>query len=298
MLRRMLWALATILFMLPAVPLSAQQAGDYLDVTLVNVKPEKSAEFTAVSKKIADANRRNNGDRWVAFEALYGKGDTVLFTSVRQQYADIEKANESFMSAVNKAYGKDAADKLFAQWEATVQGYRSELRRRRWDLSSKAPTDGAAYAKLVGEARFLRTIAVHVRPGHAADFEALLQNTKAARDKSSNAYPLLISQAVEGYKDTTFYVSTLRSSLATFDNNPTIREVLGEEGYKKFLQVNAESVESTESWLFRISPEISNPPDEVVAAAPDFWRPKHAAAPSSTKSKTDAMKPAEEKPKP
>jgi len=83
---------------------------------------------------------------------------------------------------------------------------------------------------------------------------------------------------IEGSKGTHFYISTLRSSLAGFDKNPTVREILGEEGYKKFLQVNAESVESTESALYRFSPELSNPPQEFVAAAPDFWSPKHAVA--------------------
>jgi hypothetical protein len=40
-------------------------------VYVTRVKPEKRAEFNAVCKKIADANRRHQGDTWVAMETLY-----------------------------------------------------------------------------------------------------------------------------------------------------------------------------------------------------------------------------------
>jgi hypothetical protein len=102
---------------------------------------------------------------------------------------------------------------------------------------------------------------------------------------------------MEGSKGTTFYVSALRASLGGFDKNPTLREILGEEGYKRFLQVNAESVESTESALYRFSPELSNPPEEVMAAAPDFWQPKPVIAESTTKPRATRVQPAAQKTK-
>ena len=297
MVRRAFWALAVA--MLLAVPVAVQAQGDYLDVYIVKVKPEKVAEFNAIAKKVVEANRRHNGDRWLASETMYGEGDTFVFTSIRENYADIEKANETFMGALHKAYGKDAAEKILHDWENCLAGSRSELRRRRFDLSRKAPTDAAAYAQLIGGSRVLRTTAVHVRPGHVADFEALLKDLKAAGEQAANTQPVLVSQVVEGSKGTTFYISTLRSSMAGFDKNPTIREILGEEGYKKYLQVSAESVEGSESALYRFSPELSNPPEELVAAAPDFWNPKHAVALAGAHARPKApdMKTTAEKPK-
>jgi quinol monooxygenase YgiN len=276
--------------MLLATPVAVQAQGDYLDVYIVKAKPEKVAEFTALAKKIAEANRRYNGDHWVASETMYGEGDTYVFVSVRQDYAEIEKSFEAFMGALHKAYGKEAAEKMLHDWENCLAASRSELRRRRWDLSRKAPTDAAAYAKLIGGSRVVRTTAVHVRPGHVADFEALLKELKAAGEQAANTQPVLVSQVIEGSKGTTFYVSTLRSSLAGFDGNPTLREILGEQGYKKFLQVNAEAVEGTESALYRFSPELSNPPEELVAAAPAFWQPKAAVASAAARAKPKAPK--------
>ncbi len=288
MSRRALWVLG--LAVLLAAPLVVQAQGDYLDVYIVKTKPEKVAEFSAIVKKVVEANRRYNGDRWVAMETLYGEGDTFVFVSARQDYAEIGKAYEAFLVALNKAYGKDAADKIMHDWENCLAASRSELRLRRRDLSRKAPADAAAEAKFIGGSRVLRTIAVHVRPGKVADFEALQRDIKAARERSADAQPVFVSQAIEGSKGTTFYISTFRSSMAGFDKNPPLREVLGEEGYKKFLQVSAESIEGTESALYRFSPELSNPPEELVAAAPDFWQPKAAVASAVARAKPKVPK--------
>ena len=63
----------------------AQQAQEsYLDVFTVQVKPDKRAEFDAIGRKIAMANRQNKGDTWIAMETVYGPGDRVSFVSAQQ----------------------------------------------------------------------------------------------------------------------------------------------------------------------------------------------------------------------
>jgi hypothetical protein len=302
MFKRAIWAFAIAVCL--AAPVTVHAQGNYLDVYIVKVKPEKLADFQALGKKWVDANRRFNGDHWLASETIYGEGNVFVFTSPRQDYADIDKLSETGMQAVNKAFGKEATEKILRDWESCLVWSRTELRRRRPDLSRKAPTDMDSYAKLIGESRVLRTTAVHVRPGHIADFEALLKEAKEAGEKVANTQPVLVAQVVEGGKGTTFYVTILRSSLGGFDKNPTLREILGEEGFKKYLQVNAEAVEGTESALFRFSPELSNPADEIVKVAADFWHPKAIMAAAASKPKAATaestalkLKPAAEKPK-
>ena len=301
MWRRAIWALGVVVCL--AAPVAVHAQGDYLDVYTVKVKPEKVADFQALSKKWIDANRRFDGDHWLAQETMYGEGGTYAFVSMRGSYADIDKAMMASMGAVNKAFGKEGTEKLLHDWESCLAGSRSELRRRRWDLSRKAPADAAAWAKYVGESRFLRTIAVHVRPGHAPEFEAMLKEAKAAGEKITDAQPIYVSQAAEGSKGTIYYITALRSSLGGFDKNPTLRDILGEEGFKRFQQVNAESVEGTESVLTRFSPELSNPPEEIATVAVDFWHPKAALSASASKpknlgAKNAELKPAADKPKP
>lgn len=300
MVKRAIWVLVVIVCLL--APVAAHAQGDYLDVYLVKVKPEKLADFEALTKKWIDANRRFNGNTWIAMETVYGDSNVYQFTSNRNDYAEIDKINEAAMAAGNKAFGKEVVQKMGRDFQNCLAWSRSELRLRRRDLSRKAPSDAAAYAKFIGESRVLRTTAVHVRPGRIADFEAILKEAKEAGEKNSNAAPLFVSQVIEGGKGTTFYVTSLRSSLGGFDKNPTLRDILGEEGYKRFLQVNTEAVEETQSTLFRFSPDLSNPPEEIARVSADFWHPKPMMAAAASKSKaasgkTAELKPTAEKPK-
>jgi hypothetical protein len=275
MWRRAFWALAIVVLL--AMPVVVQAQESYIDAYIVKVKPEKTAEFTALTKKWVAANRENNGDRWTTLETVYGEGDVYLFVSTRQSYAEIDKGNESMMAAVAKAYGMEGMGKLMQDYSSCLVWSRSELRRRRWDLSRKAPADAAAFAKLIGQSRVLRTVTVHVRSGHQADFEAYLKDAKVAGEKNPNTQPVFVSQAVEGNKGLKYYITSFRSSLGGFDNNPSMKDVLGEEGYKKFQQMNAEAVEEADFNLYRFNAELSNPPDDIAAAAPDFWHPKAAS---------------------
>src|SRR5712671_1498711 len=295
--RRALWALAVVVCL--AAPIAVQAQGDYLDVYIVKVKPEKLADFQALSKKWADANRRYNGDRWLALETVYGEGNIYLFTSTRKDYADVGTTEAAAMLAANKAFGKETAQKMGQDFNNCLVWSRSELRRRRWDLSRKSPTDPDAYAKFIGESRLLRTTAVHIRSGHVPDFEALLKDMKEAGEKNPDTQPVFVSQVIEGGKGATFYVSTLRSSMGGFEHNPTLREIVGDEGVKKFQQMNAEAVEVSDSTLYRFNPDLSNPPEEIAKVAMDFWRPKAAvvaAAKPRTAMEPDAAKEPVKKP--
>ena len=237
MQRKAIWtAVAVVLLAVLAVGQAQQAQEEYLDVFTVQVKPEKRADFDAINKKIAAANRQNKGDAWLAMETVYGPGDRVTFVITRHSYGDIEKAQGAFFEALQKTYGKAATDKLFQDFSQCLVSSRSEFRRRRYDLSSNAPADAAAMAKLVGGSRWLRTTVVHVRPGQVANFEALLKDMKAAREKASPPQTVLVSQAVAGQEGTVFYVSSLQNSLAGFDAIPTTQQLLGDEGYQKFFE--------------------------------------------------------------
>ena len=80
-----------------------QNPEGYLDVYIAKVRPEKRTQFDAINKKMADLNRRNKGDYWLAAESMYGEMNTIYFTSQRQNYADVEKGFDAFMGALAKA---------------------------------------------------------------------------------------------------------------------------------------------------------------------------------------------------
>jgi len=275
-----------VVMLLGAIAVAQQGLGDYLDVFTVQVKPEKRAEFDAINAKIVAANRQNKGDTWLAMETMYGPGNRVSFISTRTSYGDIENAMGAFMGAMGKAYGKAGTDKAFQDFNQCIVSSRSEIRRRRWDLSSNAPTDPAAYAKLIADSRYLRTIAVHVKPGQGPAFEDLLKDLKAAREKAN--LTAFVSQAVAGQEGTVYYITTLEPNLAGYDSIPTAQKLLGDDGYAKYLKVTAETISDSETVINHFLPELSNPPEPIVAAAPDFWKPKTAVAKAAKPPATNA----------
>ena len=50
-------------------------------------------------------------------------------------------------------------------------------------------------------------------------------------------------------------------------------EALGAEGMKKMAELESACVESSQTNLFVIDPKMSYPPEAMVKADPDFWKP-------------------------
>ncbi len=262
---------AALLASLTMAALGQAQDG-YLDVFVAKIKPEKRGEFEAVTKKMVDANRRNKGDNWIVSEVAYGENNTFYFSSPRMNYGQAEKASDAFMAALAKA----GSIRLLQDFNNCVASTRSELRRRRNDLSANPPGDASAVLKLVGESRWIRTAMVRVRPGHLPEYEEQLRASRAASQRTGRT--LLVSQSVAGTNGAVFYISTLAKSLSDFDSLPGLRQSLGEEGYRRYNEVAARAVLTTEIIIARYAPELSNAPEAVVAVDPGFWKPKPPAA--------------------
>jgi quinol monooxygenase YgiN len=252
------------------------QTTQYLDVLVVKVKPERRADFDALNKRIVEANRNNQGDTWVALSTEYGENNTVSFISARTDYAAIDKASDAFMGAMNKALGAADAKKALQDFNTMIESSRSELRRRRPDLSMNFPADPAEWAKFIGESRWERVSTVHIRPGRSLEFEAELKRIKDVWEKNSQKITIAVTQGLEGTAGPVYYVTAYGKNLGAFDTVPGLREALGDEGFEHYLKMTSEVVLSSHSELMRFLPELSNAPKEIVAAAPDFWNAKSA----------------------
>ena len=282
MKKTLMWCLIGLLSLGSAAGSHAQQSG-YLDVYIAKLKPEKATEAEAIAKKITDANRHNNGDRVLVEQPVYGDPYTLIFVTQRESYADVDKGNDAFMASVNEAFGKEGSQKVFNDWSNCLVSARSQLRVRRADLSSKMPSDPQAFAKLVGESRVLRTLVIHVRPGHGAEFEAQIKEINTHADKMPDTHAVLISQVVEGENSGAYYITFLRKSLGDFDKEVMLPDILGQEGMAKLEKTMAEVEQHSDSAIYRFRPDLSYPPDQVAGAAPDFWNPKPMMAAAKAK---------------
>ncbi len=281
-----------VLLVLSVTAVPAQQPEGYFDVMTVKVKPEKRTEFDAICKKIVDANRRQGGDLWIASEIAYGEGNTVYFTTPRRSLADIDKGMEMFMGALGKAYGSAGMARLFQDFNNCILSSRSEIRRRRMDLSINMPADLAVLEKMVAESRWSRTTMLRVRPGQIAALEAQLLANKEALAKADAKNMTGISQSIAGTDGTVFYITTFRTALGGFDQEMPLTQSLGPEGYEKLRKTVAETVQSVEVIFSRFLPELSNPPQSFMTASPDFWAPKPTAL---AKASPESSKPEKKK---
>ena len=68
---RALWTAFAVVLLAALATGQAQQ--QYLDVYIAQVKPEKRADFDALSKKMVAGNRQNKGNSWIAMETVYGR---------------------------------------------------------------------------------------------------------------------------------------------------------------------------------------------------------------------------------
>ncbi|MFL6448622.1 MAG: hypothetical protein ACJ746_13165 [Bryobacteraceae bacterium] len=210
-------------------------------------------------------------------EVEYGEGNTVQFISQRQNFAGIESGLTAFMSAINTGYGPGGVPKMMADFNSTILSSRSEIRRRRWDLSANPPSDADTYNKIIGSARWLRTIKVNVRNGREDDFEQRAKEAKAAIEKGSK-WTFFISSAIAGTPGNVYYITTLQPSLAAFDSAPKMAELMGQDAFQRWSKAVSEDALTSETMMLRMMPELSNVPEGVTKIAPDFWQTKRVAS--------------------
>lgn len=272
MSRRAKWSIVVVLLLGFCATAQAQQG--YIDETVVHVKQGKGAAFQALVQKMVAANHENKGDNWIAVETVYGDSNTITFSSVRDSYAAAQKGSDDFEHALATAMGPAGADKLFQDLGDCIADMHSVLLVRRQDLSANLPTDSSEAAKIVGNARVVRTLRIVVRSEQGPKFEELAKEVKAAQEKADPNFHSWISQSAAGERAGVYYVTQFRSSLGAFDHETPLPQMMGEEAFQKLMKEATGVLESEEVTIGRLMPELSNAPEVVASAAPDFWTPK------------------------
>lgn len=129
--------------------------------------------------------------------------------------------------------------------------------------------------------RALEILSFHVRPGHAREFSELVKMVVAGYDKGvPDAHWACFESVFGGANGTYLFLISRKSASeidAAFQWDKQFSSAMGELGLKRVAELEAASVDSSESQLFMFSPKMSYVSDEWIAADPDFWKPKTAA---------------------
>ena len=129
--------------------------------------------------------------------------------------------------------------------------------------------------------RYFEISVFHVREGHDKDFDDLVKMVMAAYEKIPDSH-WVTYESVYGQMGSTFIVFNPMKSLAEVDQaiaqGKQFEAAMGEEGMKRFRDLSAASIESSQANLFQFSPKMSYPLDAWVKADPTFWKPAPAPA--------------------
>lgn len=262
-----------------------QPQGELIDIYTAKVKPEKRSAFEAAMKKMVAANRRHDGDHWVAFYPMYGAAHGAFhFASVRPNLAASETGMEAFVGALTKDVGAANLGRFFDEYTATLESESADIRMRRPDLSVNMPETPEGRLKLIGASRYLRTTIIRLHPGRLPDFTDMWKQIRTAMESGGVKFPFSVSMGTTGPVGV-IYLTTYGKSMGDLESqNFSLQQAIGDSAYRAMQDRITQMTAEGRTEIYRISPELSHPPEEVVAAAPEFWRPKPRTTPAKPKS--------------
>lgn len=259
----------TLLLVCVALPVFAQQEvlppPDILQVYVDTVKPGKMAEYTRIESEAAGACARASAWPYLAIEARTGPQE-VWFLSGFDSYASMEGSDEPFLRNAALTSNLDrlmeAKTSLVSDPHTVFMRYRDDLSRNRGLMPPRT--------------RFFTVSVVKVLRGHEREYEESQRLLRNARERAETSDGRMVYQVLSGIPDNTFITLSPYSSFSTaaaaldglLDYDDLDENVRG-----RITELLAQSVFTTETFIFSVNPGMSNPAGEWLADDPEFWRP-------------------------
>lgn len=256
-----------------AAPALAQDANvhppeKYLYLSNISIKPNMTSSFIADENAEVQALRAANAPvHYIGMRSITGSPHALFFAGF-DSYAELQKNHEQTMSDSKLQDALKADDAA----EAPVLGdAHGSIYKYRDDLSLNPALDISQY-------RFFDITAFHVRSGHYDDFEHLVKLYRKAYASIPNSRWAIFEKLYGEDSDRFFILVTPLKSLADEDqfaiDGDSLPKVVGQDQLQLMRQMGSETVETAESDLFAIIPQISYVPDSWLTASPDFWGKK------------------------
>jgi hypothetical protein len=130
--------------------------------------------------------------------------------------------------------------------------------------------------RTVANTRWVRTSSVEVLRGKVAEWETAAPEFLDAMSRGTPKIMTLVTQTIVGGAggNVQFHFATYCKSMADMDAMRTMRERMGDELFRRFQQLNGETVARVNTAILRPIPDLSNPPELIVNVSRDFWSPR------------------------
>jgi len=229
------------------------------------VKPSRMAEYSRIESEAALACARASTWPYLAAQTMTGPQE-VWFISGFDSYEAMEHSaepvarNAALTAELNRL--QEAKANLVEQPREVFAHYRD-------DLSGNAPL-------IQPRTRFFTVTIVTVHPGHERDFEEIHRALRAARQRTGTVDNRVVYQIASGMPRNTYLIFSAHRSLqnAGAALDPAVDEYaidVDDSTRNRLDEYTRVSVQSSETWLFSVSPAMSNPAGEWIADDPQFW---------------------------
>jgi hypothetical protein len=251
-----------------AIPVCAQQAvappPDILQIYTDPVKPGKLAEYSRLENEAAHACSRASTWPYLAMQAITGPQE-VWFVSGFESYAAMEKSAEPFVK--NATLAADMTRLMEAKTNLVSDPHTIFLRYRD-DLSRNS-------GLVRPQTRYFSVTITKIHAGHEHEYEESQRLIRSVRERSGITDNRAVYQVLSGIPDDTYITF---SPYRTFRDVATSLEGLLDyedldDGVRgRMRELLATSVLTNETFIFSVSPSMSNPQGEWIADDPEFWR--------------------------
>lgn len=258
---------AVIAAFLPLLPAYAQKDAappDILQISRDPVKPGKLAEYSKVETQTAEACYKAGIWPYFAVQSITGPQETWVVSGF-ETYGAMEKSSEPL--DLNADLGSELARLMEAKGSLVSEPTTIFLRYRE-DL-------GRNSGLVRPGTRYLTVTWTSVIPGHASEFEESQRTIRSVRERAGASDNRIVYQVTSGIPSNLYLTF---SPFHTFhDAAESLDGLLDYDDFDdgtrgKLREMTSTSVASTETFIFAISPEMSNPAGEWVADDPEFWK--------------------------
>jgi hypothetical protein len=244
------------------------------------VKPGKAglAHEKTESLFIAAMHHAKWPTHYLGMTSLSGKNRALFFTNydsleAMQKDGDAAGKNPTFTAEIDHATVVDG--ELLDETDSGVFRFHEEMSLRpRPDLSV---------------ARYMEILTFHVRVGKQKEWSELVNLAKDGYGKGVPEAHWGMFEQLFGGDGGTYILLIARKNLTEIDkglgDDKLFAAAMGEDGMKKFNELYAATVESTQVQLFAFNANMSYVDDSWIKADPAFWTPK---APGASKAKPAA----------
>ncbi len=233
--------------------LAVAQPAAYVQVTTITVKPSGVSDFEDYVKKINAGATKIAAPGQTFFFAMGRGGRSFSYFAVSPfgKWSDLD-AQPSVPEILIKAYGEVEGGRLLKAGRANIEGVETSVSRLLPDLSSPPPMEK--------HPAHVRVIAIDVKAGTNASWEAYLAKLKAAQDKLTAAPRVIRHVNVLG-------TANLYTSVYFFDKyaeadglptpGETLRKAYGEAEAKLLEETAQRCIKSLHSQVLDFRADLS-----------------------------------------